>query len=280
MKKCIKCGYELEDFAVFCSECGESQQAHNNENNQPQPEEINNEFLDDLDAQEERIMQQSVETDNNVAGLPDTDTVEATAYKSEGVEQNYETTFEHTKNTIDGQIPDDSPRKVKVKKSFNKFHIVALAIIVLLVAASTFMSIMYFSEKNKFADYKNDTEKQIADYKIKAEYEKKYNDLKSDYDYLETRYDLLINERDNLKDRCSELEIKIMGTRADPKYDIDDLVEKENFLLNKIGFVVPDDGYTMYHAYDCSIYEKSDSYYAYNIETCKVKGYIECPLCH
>ncbi len=272
MKKCIKCGYELEDFAVFCSECGESQQVHNDENNQPQPEEINNEFFDDLDAQEERIMQQSVETDNTVAGLPDTDTVEATAYKSEAVEQNYETTFENTKNNIDEQIPDDSPRTVKVKKSFNKFHIIALAIIILLVAASTFMSIMYFSEKSQFADYKNDTEKQISVDKDK------YDNLKREYTYLENRFDNLYNMNNKYKKVYDEFYLFYEDGMT-----FDDILELRwayDFLLNKIGFVVPDDGYSMYHAYDCSIYEKSDSYYAYNIETCKVKGYIECPLCH
>lgn len=275
MKQCMKCGYELEDFAVFCSECGESQQVNNNEIEQPQPEELNNELLDDQDAQEEKINQQiveSVETDNNEAGLPGLDTNEANTDKSETVEQNYETTFEQVENTIDEQITDDSSKKVKVKKSFNKFHIVALAIIVLLVATSVFMSIMYFSEKSQFADYKNDTEKKISDDK------NKYDDLKLEYTYLENRFDNLYSMNNTYKKVYDEFYLFYEdGMTFD---DILDLELTYDFLLAKIGFVVPDDGYTMYHAYDCSIYQKSDSYYAFNIETCKAKGYIECPLCH
>lgn len=275
MKKCVKCGYELEDFAVFCSECGESQQVNNNEIEQPQPEELNNELLDDQDAQEEKINQQiveSVETDNNEAGLPGLDTNEANTDKSETVEQNYETTFEQVENTIDEQITDDSSKKVKVKKSFNKFHIAALAIIVLLVATSVFMSIMYFSEKSQFADYKNDTEKKISDDK------NKYDDLKLEYTYLENRFDNLYSMNNTYKKVYDEFHLFYEdGMTFD---DILDLKLTYDFLLAKIGFVVPDDGYTMYHAYDCSIYQKSDSYYAFNIETCKAKGYIECPLCH
>ena len=275
MKKCVKCGYELEDFAVFCSECGESQQVNNNEIEQPQPEELNNELLDDQNAQEEKINQQiveSVETDNNEAGLPGVDTNEANTDKSETVEQNYETTFEQAENTIDEQITDDSSKKVKVKKSFNKFHIAALAIIVLLVATSVFMSIMYFSEKSQFADYKNDTEKKISDDK------NKYDDLKLEYTYLENRFDNLYSMNNTYKKVYDEFYLFYEdGMTFD---DILDLKLTYDFLLAKIGFVVPDDGYTMYHAYDCSIYQKSDSYYAFNIETCKAKGYIECPLCH
>lgn len=244
MKQCIKCGQELEDFAIFCSECGESQQVHNNDSNQPQPEEIN----------------------NNEEVILCADTVEEKKDKLEEAEQSCETTSEKMEIISDEQIPNSS-KTTKVKKSFNKFHVITSAIIVLLVAASAFMSIMYFSKKNEFSDYKSDTEKQIA------ELEDEYINLESDYKFLETRYDTVAHERDNFKSMYSELQIY-------EYYDLDDLINKESFLLDNIGLVVSDDGYTFYHTYDCSYFKNCDSYRAFNIPSCKAQGYIECPLCH
>lgn len=101
MKKCIKCGQELEDFAVFCSECGESQQVHNNENKQPQPE----------------------ETNNNEAYIHSADTVEPETDKSEAAEQSCETTPEQTSNAINEQVKDSkqNSNNASVNENVNHF---------------------------------------------------------------------------------------------------------------------------------------------------------------
>lgn len=103
MKQCIKCGQELEDFAIFCSECGESQQVHNNDSNQPQPEEIN----------------------NNEEVILCADTVEAKKDKLEEAEQSCETTSEQMENTTykkhDKEAKQNS-NDASVKENINPFN--------------------------------------------------------------------------------------------------------------------------------------------------------------
>lgn len=100
MKQCIKCGQELEDFAVFCSECGESQ-IPNNENNNPQPEETNNE-----------------------ADICCEDTVEPETDKPEAAEKSYETTSDQPKSTIDEQEKEIKQNSSvgSVKENINHFY--------------------------------------------------------------------------------------------------------------------------------------------------------------
>ncbi len=67
------------------------------------------------------------------------------------------------------------------------------------------------------------------------------------------------------------------------KYD--DLVDDWVDLFGKVYFyeeyvvIVPDDGTNRYHVYGCDRLDKSDSFWAFNTEAAKVKGYKPCPYC-
>ena len=51
-----------------------------------------------------------------------------------------------------------------------------------------------------------------------------------------------------------------------------------SFYERNIAFVV--DGSDYYHTRDCIYYKNADSYWAYNVEAAKSRGYKQCPYCH
>lgn len=95
-------------------------------------------------------------------------------------------------------------------------------------------------------------------------YENEYSSLQAKYDSLNTKYY-------NIS--------KAAAQRLETITELKPYKEKADFLDEYIAFVVSDDAYA-YHTYDCHFFQNCDSFWAYNIEAARSKGYSPCKVCH
>lgn len=102
-------------------------------------------------------------------------------------------------------------------------------------------------------------------------YESEYSSLQAKYDSLETKYDSLSTRYNNIS--------KAAAQRLETITELKPYKEKADFLDAHIAFVVSDDAYA-YHTYDCHFFQNCDSFWAYNIEAARSKGYSPCKVCH
>lgn len=99
---------------------------------------------------------------------------------------------------------------------------------------------------------------------LQSEVQVKANSITSLQGQLQSKQ----NQYDNLSDAYDEL-----------NEDNLDSLEKSLFLDSSIAFIV-DNNTSVYHTYDCFNFKNATSYWAYNIEAAKSKGYSECWFCH
>ena len=93
---------------------------------------------------------------------------------------------------------------------------------------------------------------------------------------LEIRAENLSKENQSLKIKTLQLqdEAEELTDRVeDLAYYLPDAI----FLHDNIGFLVSDSN--SYHSYGCPIFQKSDEYWAHNIEYCEYLGYFPCRNC-
>lgn len=95
-------------------------------------------------------------------------------------------------------------------------------------------------------------------------YENEYSSLQAKYDSLNTKYY-------NIS--------KAAAQRLETITELKPYKEKADFLDAHIALVVSGDGYA-YHTYDCHFFQNCDSFWAYNIEAARSKGYSPCKVCH
>lgn len=95
-------------------------------------------------------------------------------------------------------------------------------------------------------------------------YENEYSSLQAKYDSLNTKYYNISKAAEQRLETITELK---------------PYKEKADFLDEYIAFVVSDDAYA-YHTYDCHFFQNCDSFWAYNIEAARSKGYSPCKVCH
>lgn len=95
-------------------------------------------------------------------------------------------------------------------------------------------------------------------------YENEYSSLQAKYDSLNTKYYNISKAAEQRLETITELK---------------PYKEKADFLDAHIAFVVSDDAYA-YHTYDCHFFQNCDSFWAYNIEAAKSRGYAPCQVCH
>lgn len=95
-------------------------------------------------------------------------------------------------------------------------------------------------------------------------YENEYSSLQAKYDSLNTKYYNISKAAEQRLETITELK---------------PYKEKADFLDAHIAFVVSDDAYA-YHTYDCHFFQNCDSFWAYNIEAARSKGYSPCEVCH
>ncbi len=95
-------------------------------------------------------------------------------------------------------------------------------------------------------------------------YENEYSSLQAKYDSLNTKYY-------NIS--------KAAAQRLETITELKPYKEKADFLDAHIALVVSGDGYA-YHTYDCHLFQNCDSFWAYNIEAARSKGYSPCQVCH
>lgn len=95
-------------------------------------------------------------------------------------------------------------------------------------------------------------------------YENEYSSLQAKYDSLNTKYYNISKAAEQRLETITELK---------------PCKEKADFLDAHIAFVVSDDAYA-YHTYDCHFFQNCDSFWAYNIEAARSKGYSPCEVCH
>lgn len=85
----------------------------------------------------------------------------------------------------------------------------------------------------------------------------------------------------DLKEEIAELERKISDLEEENKQYYDYWVDSFNeiaFYDEHIVFVA-DNGTNLYHKYDCSIFQNSESFWAYNTEAAEYEGYRPCSNC-
>lgn len=100
------------------------------------------------------------------------------------------------------------------------------------------------------------------------------SELQGKNEQLKQDYDRICEERDELQEKVTELNIEIETLSGENSMQMLRL----HLLLNNVGYIVSGSDY--YHAYDCDIFRNSDTYWAHNTEYCEYLGYSACPACH
>lgn len=84
----------------------------------------------------------------------------------------------------------------------------------------------------------------------------------------------IVHENDDLAEKINSIQVE--------KKDIENEL-KENYKIfneiNKLVVFVEDDGTKLYHRFQCEKF-KGDSFWAFNLDAAKDKGYKPCSLCH
>ncbi len=91
--------------------------------------------------------------------------------------------------------------------------------------------------------------------------------LQKDIEYLELQNSNKQTTINRLNDEIDDLE-----------RDVTNYIDLANFVDECVVFI-EDDGTNLYHKYECSRF-KGEGFWAFNVETAKVRGYKECPQCH
>lgn len=253
MKKCIHCGYELDDIAIFCSECGKSQEVHK------EVSDITNTELTKKDKKKATITDATNKETSDSEDLSIIDTVNIKERKNASVNSI------HISEKSDS-TQENSANTTATKTNFFKSRFFPFALAVVLFLALAVMIVLFIIKANEYSK---------ANDKI-TDLQGKYEEVKENLDESEYDNETLRNNYLDLYEKYEDLSEE-NGNLLD---EILTYLDKADFLDKNVRFVVNggDDG--KYHTYDCPKFKSCDTYRVRNVEGFIVEGYVSCDICN
>lgn len=253
MKKCIHCGYELDDIAIFCSECGKSQEVHK------EVSDITNTELTEKDKKEATTTDAVIKETSDSEDVSIIDTVNKKDLKNASV---YKIDISE-KNDLS---KENSSATTAVKSNFFKSRFFPFALAVVLFLALAVMIVLFIIKANEYSK---------ANDKI-TDLQGKYEEIKENLDESEYDNETLRNNYLDLYDKYEDLS----DENDDLLDDMFTYLDKVDFLDKNIRFVIDGGVDGKYHTYDCPKFENCATYRAGIAKGFIIEGFDSCDICN